>query len=76
MTLITIIISNLAGRRTKIIVDTSDTISRGKTLYGQGDPQWKFDGETLNNNQRFSDYSIENEDIIISNERSRGGKKI
>lgn len=76
MTLITIIISNLAGRRTKITVDTSDTISRGKTLYGQGDPQWKFDGETLNNNQRFSDYSIENEDIIISNERSRGGKKI
>ena len=43
MTLITIIISNLAGRKTKLTVDTSDTISRGKALYGQGDPQWKYD---------------------------------
>lgn len=75
MTLITIIISNLAGRKTKLTVDTSDTISRGKALYGQGDPQWKYDGETLNNNNKFSDYDIENDDVIASNERSRGGKK-
>lgn len=74
MTLITIIISNLSGRKTKLKVDTSDTISRGKTLYGQGDPQWKYDGETLNNNKKFSDYGIEDEDVIASNERSRGGK--
>jgi hypothetical protein len=76
MTLITIIISNLDGRKTRITVDSSDTISRGKTLYGQGDPQWKYDGETLNNNKKFSDYDIETDDVITSNERSRGGKKI
>lgn len=75
MTLITIIISNIAGRRTKLTVDTSDTISRGKKLYGQGDPQWKYSGETLNNNKKFSDYDIENDDVIVSNERSIGGKK-
>lgn len=74
MTTITIVISNMNGRKSNLIVFTSDTISRGKELYGQGDPQWKLDGEVLKNDKRFSDYAIENEDIIISNDRSRGGR--
>lgn len=76
MTLISIIICDLDGRKTKITVDNTDTISRGKDLYGRGNPQWKIDGETLNNDKTFSDYGIETNDTIISNERSRGGKKI
>lgn len=74
MTSITIIISNMNGRKSNLCVFTSDTIQRGKDLYGQGDPQWKADGEVLKNNKTFSDYAIENGDTIISNDRSRGGK--
>lgn len=66
MTSITVVISNMNGRKSTLIVLTSDTISRGKELYGQGNPQWKLDGEVLKNDKRFSDYAIENEDIIIS----------
>ena len=74
MTTITVVISNMNGRKSSLIVWTSDTIQRGKELYAQGDPQWKLDGEVLRNDKKFSDYGIENEDIIISNDRSRGGR--
>ena len=73
MSTITIVISNMNGRKSNLMVWTSDTISRGKELYGQGDPQWKVDGEVLKNDKRFSDYDIEDGDTIISNDRSRGG---
>lgn len=73
MTSITIIISNLNGRKSYLQVSTFDTISRGKELYGQGDPQWKADGEVLRNEKKFSDYEIEDGDMITSNDRSRGG---
>ena len=68
MSYITIVISNMNGRKSNLSVSTLDTISRGKELYGQGDPQWKADGEVLRNDKTFSDYGIENEDIIISND--------
>lgn len=73
MSSITIVISNMNGRKSNLIVWTSDTISRGKELYGLGDPQWKVDGEVLKNDKKFSDYDIEDGDTIISNDRSRGG---
>ena len=73
MSSITIVISNMNGRKSNLMVWTSDTISRGKELYGQGDPQWKVDGEVLKNDKKFSDYDIEDGDTIISNDRSRGG---
>ena len=73
MTRITVIISNMSGRKSNLTVDTSDTISYGKSLYGQGSPQWKLDGEVLKDDQTFGSYSIEDQDIIISNDRSRGG---
>lgn len=75
MSYITIIISNMNGRKSNLAIWTTDTISRGKELYGQGDPQWKYDGEVLKNDKKFSDYGIEKDDIIISNDRSRGGNK-
>ena len=58
MSSITIIISNMNGRKSNLVVFTTDTISRGKELYGQGDPQWKADGEVLKNDKKFSDYQI------------------
>lgn len=73
MSLITIIISNLEGRKTRLTVSKKEKIKEGKRLFGQGDPQWKYDGETLNNEKTFEDYGIENDDVITSNERSRGG---
>ena len=74
MSYITITISDMAGRKTKLCVNVTDTISRGKELYGKGDPQWKFDGEVLKNDKKFSDYGIENEDMITSNYRCGGWK--
>jgi len=73
MSYITITISNMAGRKSNLFVNVTDTISRGKELYREGDPQWKFNGEVLRNDKKFSDYGVENEDIITSNDRSRGG---
>ena len=73
MSYITITISNMAGRKSNLCVNVTDTISRGKELYGEGDPQWKINGEVLRNDKKFSDYGVENEDIITSNDRSRGG---
>lgn len=73
MSCITIIITNMNGRRENLLVYTSDTIQRGKDLYGQGNPQWKADGEVLKNEKKFSDYGIEDGDYITSNDRSRGG---
>lgn len=73
MSYITVVISNMNGRKSNLCVFTSDTIGRGKELYGQGSPQWKVDGEVLKDEKKFSDYGIENEDIITSNDRSRGG---
>lgn len=73
MSYITITISNMAGRKSNLFVNVTDTISRGKELYRAGDPQWKFNGEVLRNDKKFSDYGVENEDIITSNDRSRGG---
>ena len=73
MSSITIIISNMNGRKSNLVVFTTDTISRGKELYGQGDPQWKADGEVLKNDKKFSDYQIQDGDTITSNDRSRVG---
>ena len=55
------------------MVFTSDTISRGKQLYGDGNAQWKADGEILKDDRKFGDYGIEDGDTIVSNDRTRGG---
>ena len=76
-----IYIKNLSGKSTAIYVNGSDTIAQGKLKYKQAsntnnsDPQWKIDGQVLNNNKTFDDYSINEDDNITSNDRSQGGKK-
>ena len=75
-----IYIKNLSGRSTPINVNENDTIATGKLKYKQtaatsnSDPQWKIDGQVLNNNKTFKDYNIEEDDNITSNDRSQGGK--
>ena len=63
----------MMGRRQTLMVFTSDTISRGKQLYGDGNAQWKADGEILKDDRKFGDYGIEDGDTIVSNDRTRGG---
>ena len=76
-----IYIKNLSRKSTVIYVNGSDTIAQGKLKYKQAsntnnsDPQWKIDGTVLSNNKTFNDYGIEEDDNIISNDRSQGGKK-
>lgn len=69
---ITINIMKYNGESKSIVVDISDTISRGKSLYGNESVQWIFNGEVLKDEKTFSDYDIEEGDRIISNERIRG----
>ena len=70
---ITIIVQNIKGDKKSIVVDTSDTISKGKSLYGNANTQWKFDGQVLRDEKTFSDYGFEDGDCIYSNEPIRGG---
>ena len=72
--MINIYICNLAGRKTSLYVNLNDTISEVKKKYGQGDPQFKYDGNVLNNNKKIRDYGIEDGDVIGANQRSMGGE--
>ena len=79
MSQITIYIKNLFGSSIKLNVYKNETIGEGKRKYQKltnsciSDPQWKFDGEILQNNKTFDFYEIEDHDNITSNERSEGG---
>ena len=66
---ITIIIM-YKGRVKSIVVDTSDTISRGKSEYGNRNAQWKFNGQVLRDEKTFSDYNIKDGDYIRSIEKN------
>lgn len=74
MSKIKVIIKNLANREFPLYVYTTNTIKQGKELYSTDDPQWKFMAKVLSNDKTFQDYDIEDGDIIISNDRSEGGK--
>ena len=76
MSEITISIKNLLGRGESIKVKTTDTIGTGKNIYNKGNPQWKFNSRVLKDDKTFDFYNIENEDTIISNDRSEGGNFI
>ena len=76
MSEITISIKNLLGRAESIKVKTTDTISTGKIKYNKGSPQWKFNSRVLKDDKTFDFYNIEDEDTIISNDRSEGGNFI
>ena len=62
----TIIIQNLEGDKKSIVVDISDTISIGKSLYGNESYIWKYDGQLLKDEKTFSYYGFEDGDYIYS----------
>ena len=70
---VTIIILDMCGRKSTLILNKNMTIGEAKMLYGRGDPQWKFEGKILKNEKTLLDYDIEDDDIITSNDRSGGG---
>ena len=62
------------GRKKTFEVDENMTIGEAKKMIGQADNyKWKCDGKVLKNDKTFSDYDIEEDDVIISNDRERGG---
>ena len=73
MTEIEVLIENMNRRKTKIKIFSNQTIRELKEYYGMGDPQFKCDGEVLQNDKSLDDYGIEDGDFIISNDRSKGG---
>ena len=74
MSKIKIQIKNMRGKDTLLEVDPSEKIVDAKNRSGQGENiQWKFNGEVLKNNNTFDSYSIEDDDVIVSNFRTKGG---
>ena len=73
MTEIGVYISSAKGRKTYIRIFSNQTIGELKKKFGMGDLQFKLDGEILINDKKLDDYGIEDGDVIISNDRSRGG---
>ena len=61
------------GRAKTFEVDKNMTIEKAKKMIGQADNVWTYDGGVLKNDKTFSDYYIEEDDVIISNAQSVGG---
>lgn len=71
---INIQVKSMRGEDTLLSVRKTDKILDAKIKSGQGDKiQWKFNGEVLKNDRTFESYQIEDDDVIISNYRSKGG---
>lgn len=71
---INIQVKSMRGEDTLLSVHKTDKIIDAKIKSGQGDKiQWKFNGEVLKNDKTFESYQIEDDDVIISNYRSKGG---
>ena len=63
---IKIIVKTYKGKEIELNVNPNDKILEGKKLCNQTDWVWKSNGMVLNDLKTFSDYEIEDEDIIIS----------
>lgn len=75
---ITIYIKNLEDKKIPLEINLTDTIKRGKDKYKtkttySNNLQWKFNAKVLNDTKTFDFYGIEDDDIIISNDRNEGG---
>jgi hypothetical protein len=71
---INIQIINMTGKGTSLSVHKTDKIIDAKIKSGQGDKtQWKFNAQVLKNDRTIESYEIEDDDVIISNYRSKGG---
>ena len=42
-------------------------------MTGQANNQWKYEGKVLKDDKTFSDYDIEEDDVITTSDRERGG---
>lgn len=63
------------GKSDYIRVSPSDKIGDvKKTLSNQEDAVWKWGNSTLKNTKTFGDYEFDDNDIIYSNQRNKGGK--
>ena len=71
---ITVYIKELNNREVPIKVSRYDTINYGKSLYVDGNKKtWRFDGKVLLDNETFDSYGIDDEDIINSSAKVKGG---
>lgn len=72
-----ITISKPNGKTKTIKVDQNDTIETCKKISGDVPPEnykWIFNGDTLNNKKKVSDYEIEDDDNIICDKITPGGE--
>ena len=69
-----IFIQDIKGIKVEINVNSNDTIYEVKKKYGDHYVMLKYNGEILNNNKTIEYYGIEEEDIIIANQRVLGGE--
>ena len=68
-----IILIDVRGTTKTFEVDKNMTIEKAKEMIGQADKQWRYDGEVLKDDKTFSDYDIEEDDVITTSDRERGG---
>ena len=54
------------GRAKTFEVDKNMTIEKAKEMIGQADKDWIYDGTTLEDDETFSDYHIEEDDVIMT----------
>ena len=66
-------LTDTKGRTKTFEFDKNMTIGEAKEMIDQVDNQWKFDGEILKDDKTFSDYDIEDDNEITTNDRSLGG---
>ena len=66
-------LSNSKGQIKIFEVDENMTIKKAKEITGEIAKVWKFDGYILKEDKTFSDYGIEEGDLIISTYKMRGG---
>ena len=66
-------LSNSKGQIKTFEVDENMTIKKAKEITGEIAKLWIFCGEILKEDKTFSDYGIEEDDLIISTYEMKGG---
>ena len=66
-------LSNSKGRVKIFEVNENMTIEEAKKMIGQANNLWKYGGKVLKDDKTFSDYDIEEDDVIISSANNVGG---
>ena len=66
-------LSNSKGREKIFEVNENMTIEEAKKMTGQANKQWIYEAQVLEDDKTFSDYDIEEDDVIISSANNVGG---